>query len=193
VDWDDGTRLEGAPADPYPGGVLHVRPGEIDGRHVLRAWLDALLCSAGGTGKPVMLVGLGEQDACSFALPQLAREAARGELRALIELCREGRCAPLPFFVRASWKHALACAKAEKKSGTPPGRADIAVFEKAANQAEGDNGFGGSDEFGQDAVCMAWRGRELPGPADGGLAQDLHRLALAVFARPARAWAEQFP
>jgi exodeoxyribonuclease V gamma subunit len=193
VDWDDGTRLEGAPADPYPGGVLHVRPGEIDGRHVLRAWLDALLCSAGGTGKPVRLVGLGEQDACSFALPQLAREAARGELRVLIELCQEGRGAPLPFFVRASWKHALACAKAEKKSGTPPGRADIAVFEKAAKQAEGDNGFGGFDEFGQDAVCMAWRGRELPGPADGGLAQDLHRLALAVFARPARAWAEQFP
>ncbi|MGH8216843.1 MAG: exodeoxyribonuclease V subunit gamma [Rhodanobacteraceae bacterium] len=193
VDWDDDTRLEGAPADPYSGGVLQVRPGRIDGRHVLRAWLDALLCAAAGTDKPVVLVGLDENDACSFALPQLPPEAARGELRALIECYRDGGRGPLPFFVRASWKHALDCAKVEKKSGGPVEQVYLGSFEKAAKQTDGDSGFGGFDEFGQDSVCMAWRGRELPGPVNGELAQDLHRLALAVFAQPARAWVEQFP
>src|SRR6185437_8600573 len=105
VEWDDGTRLEGAPADPYPDGVLHLRPGAIDGRHVLRAWLDALLCAAAGVDKPVMLVGLDGNDACSFALPALAQAQAREQLRALIELHRDGRRAPLPFFVRTSWDH----------------------------------------------------------------------------------------
>jgi hypothetical protein len=69
---------------------------------------------------------------------------------------------------------------------------DVGVFERAARNAEGDNGFGGYNEFESDAVCLAWRGRELPGAADGALARDLHRIALAVFAEPARAWAEQF-
>jgi len=193
VDWSDGTRLEGAPADFYPNGVLHVRPGEIDGRHVLRAWLDALLCAAAGVDRPVRLVGLDGNDACSFELPQLAQEQAREQLRALIALYKQGRRAPLPFFVRTSWDYAATRAKAERKAGAPLPGADIGVFEKAARSAEGDNGFGGVNEFEGDAVCIAWRGRELPGPWNGGLALSLHQTALAVFAHPAHAWAEQFP
>src|SRR6185312_17298060 len=54
VAWNDGTQLEGAPADRYTAGVLHVQPGALDGRHVLRACLDAVLCAAAGTDKPVM-------------------------------------------------------------------------------------------------------------------------------------------
>jgi exodeoxyribonuclease V gamma subunit len=192
VEWNDGTRLEGAPADPYPNGVLHVRPGEMDGRYVLRAWLDALLCAAAGVDKPVRLVGLEGNDACSFELPRLAQEDAREQLRALIGLYDQGRRAPLPFFVRASWNYATALVKAEKKAGAPLPAVDPGVFEKAARSAEGDNDFGGHNEFESDAVCIVWRGRDLPGAADGALAQDLHRVALAVFAEPARAWAEQF-
>jgi exonuclease V gamma subunit len=172
--------------------VLHVRPGEIDGRHVLRAWLDALLCAAAGVNKPVMLVGLAGTDALAFALPQLAQDDARVQLRALIELHGQGRGAPLPFFARTSWDHALACAKAERRGGEAASAVDVGVFEKAARSAESENGFGGFNELDSDAVCIAWRGRDLPGAAHGELAQALHRVALAVFARPARAWAEQF-
>ena len=192
VDWEDGTSLEGAPVERYPAGFLHVRAGAIDGRHVLRAWLDALLCAAAGVDEPVVLVGLADHDACAFVLPRLARAEAREQLRALIELHRDGRRAPLPFFVCTSWLHALASAKAERKGGGAPAAIDITTFEKAARDAASENGFGGPNEFESDAVCIAWRGRELPGPADGRLAQSLHRTALAVFAQPARAWAEQF-
>jgi exodeoxyribonuclease V gamma subunit len=192
VEWDDGIALEGAPADRYPAGVLHVRPGAIDGRHVLRAWLDALLCAAAGVGKPVVLVGLDGNDAHAFALPKLAQAEAREQLRALVELHREGRRAPLPFFVRTSWSHALACAKAERKAGDAPASFDIGVFEKAAREAASENGFGGVNEFESDAVCVAWRGRDLPGAVEGELARALHHTALAVFAEPARAWTAQF-
>ncbi|MGH8118735.1 MAG: exodeoxyribonuclease V subunit gamma [Rhodanobacteraceae bacterium] len=192
VDWDAGIRLEGAPADRYSGGVLHVRPGKIDGRHVLRAWLDALLCAAAGVDEPVLLIGLDGNQARSFALPRLAPELARERVHTLIEFYRQGRRAPLPFFVRTSWDHALACADAGGIFDTAETVIDTSVFDKAAQQAESDNGFGGPNEFESDAVCMAWRGRELPGPWDGELAQRLHRTALAVFAHPANAWVEQF-
>ncbi|MGN6313546.1 MAG: exodeoxyribonuclease V subunit gamma [Rhodanobacteraceae bacterium] len=192
VDWDDGTRLEGAPAVPYPTGVLHVHPGEIDGRHVLRAWLDALLCPAAGVDRRVLLVGLDGNDARAFELPRLARDEARNHLRALIELHAWGRRAPLPFFARTSWAHAQACAEAERKAVGGAREVDTGTFEKAAKLTDGNNGFGGPGEFESDAVCIAWRGRDLPGAADGALAQDLHRTALAVFAQPARAWMEQF-
>jgi exodeoxyribonuclease V gamma subunit len=192
VEWNDGAQLEGAPGDRHASGVLHVQPGALDGRHVLRAWLDALLCAAAGTDKPVMLVGLDGSDACSFELPRLARDEAREQLRALVDLHAQGRGAPLPFFVRTSWTHAMACAKALRKSGGAGASLDIGVFEKAAHQADSENGFGAPGEFDNEAVCIAWRGRDLPGAADGALALSLHRTALAVFAHPARAWAEQF-
>lgn len=191
VDWNDGTRLEGAPCDPYPSGVLHVRPGEIDGRHMLRAWLDALLCAAAGVATRVVLVGLDGNDACSVDLPRLTRDDAREQLRALIALHHEGRRAPLPFFVRTSWEHALAFSKTEKKSGVPSEQVDVGVFEKAAKQANNDDDFGRPNELESDAVCIAWRGRELPGAADGELARHLHRVAMTVFAAPARAWVER--
>jgi exodeoxyribonuclease V gamma subunit len=191
VEWDDGTRLEGAPADRYPAGVLHVRPGAIDGRHVLRAWLDALLCAAAGLDKPVVLVGLDGNDACSFVLPGLEQDAARTRLHELVELYDRGRRAPLPFFVRTSWDHARASEKAERKTGDAPAAIDIPTFEKAAREAASDSGFHGANEFESDAVCIVWRGRDLPGAAEGELAQALHRTALAVFAEPARAWTEQ--
>ncbi|MGH8126392.1 MAG: exodeoxyribonuclease V subunit gamma, partial [Rhodanobacteraceae bacterium] len=192
VGWEDGMSLEGAPADPYPDGLLHLRPGTIDGRHVLRAWLDALVCAAAGVGKPVLLVGLNGNDACSFALPRPDQDEARARLRGLIELAPRGRLAPLPFFVRTSWSHALACAKAECKAGDAPVAIDITTFERAARETASESGFSAVNEFESDAVCIAWRGRELPGAADGELAQALHRTALAVFAEPARAWTEQF-
>jgi exodeoxyribonuclease V gamma subunit len=192
VEWSDATQLEGAPADRYPAGVLHVRPGAIDGRHVLRAWLDALLCAAAGADGPVVLVGLDGNDARAFALPRPAKDEARDQLRALIELYVQGRRAPLPFFARTSWDHALACARTERKSGDVETRPDTVVFEKAARQADSENGFGGPGEFERDAVCIAWRGRDLSGAADGALALSLHRTALVVFAEPARAWTGQF-
>lgn len=192
VEWDDGVSLEGTPVDRYPAGILHVRPGEIDGRHVLRAWLDALLCAAAGVDVPVVLVGLDEGDACSFAMPRLGRAEAREQLRALIELHHEGRRAPLPFFVRTSWLHALAHAKVERKGVDAPAVIDITPFEKVAREAGSENSFGGPNEFESDAVRIAWRGRDLPGPPDGVLAHSLHRTALAVFAQPARTWAEPF-
>src|SRR5579875_2078230 len=190
VDWNDGTHLEGTPADRYPNGVLHVRPGEIDGRHVLRAWLDALLCAAAGIDTRVRLVGFDDKgETRAFELPRLAQDEAREQLRALIELYVQGRRAPLPFFVRTSWTHAVEHAKAGRKPDAP---IDVGVFERAAKQAQNENGFGGHNEFESNAVCIVWRGRDLPGAADGTLAQKLHRVALAVFAHPARAWAEQF-
>jgi len=125
-------------------------------------------------------------------LPRLAQDEAREQLRALIDLHHQGRCAPLPFFVRTSWLHALERAKAAKKSGAPVAAVEVGVFEKATRQADSESGFGGPNEFENEAVCIAWRGRDLPGAAGGALALSLHRTALAVFAHPAQAWAEQF-
>jgi hypothetical protein len=88
--------------------------------------------------------------------------------------------------------HALGCAQAGGTFDTAEVPIGNDVFEKVARQAASDNGYGGFNEFENEAVCIAWRGRELPGAADGALAQELHRIALAVFAEPARAWAEQF-
>jgi exonuclease V gamma subunit len=122
-------------------------------------------------------------------LPRLAQEEARAQLRALVELYVQGRRVPLPFFVRTSWVHAVECAKAERKAGEA---ATVSVFEKAARDAESENGFGGPNEFESDAARIVWRGRELPGAADGELARQLHRAALIVFAQPARAWTERF-
>jgi exonuclease V gamma subunit len=192
VEWDDGTRVQGTPADLYPNGVLQVRAGAIDGRQVLRAWLDALLCAAAGTEQPVVLVGLDGTGGRSFALPQLAPEPARAQLHGLCELYRKGSFAPLPFFVRTSWDHARDCAKAERKSGTPPA-VEMGAFDKAARQAARADGFGAPGELASDAVAIAWRGRDLPGPEDGALAQRLHRISMTVFEHPARAWTEQFP
>ncbi|HEX7369263.1 MAG TPA: exodeoxyribonuclease V subunit gamma [Rhodanobacteraceae bacterium] len=192
VAWDDGIQLEGAPADRYPVGVLHVRPGAIDGRHILRAWLDSLLCAAAGATQAVMLIGLdGKQGTCSFALPRLEPEAARACLRALIGLYRDGARAPLPFFVCTSWQHALNCAKATH-TREAAGPIDIGAFQKAARDAASESGFGGPNEFEGSAACVAWRGRELPGPPSGNLARQLHRVALDVFAEPAQAWAGRF-
>ncbi|MGH8192429.1 MAG: hypothetical protein ACREP2_13415, partial [Rhodanobacteraceae bacterium] len=192
VQWEDGTTLVGAPVETYPNGVLQVRPGVIDGRQVLRAWLDALACAAAGNANPVVLIGLDANEARSFALPRLPAHDARHQLRVLIGLYREGRRAPLPFFVRTSWVHALACAKAERKSGDAVGDVDLGVFERAAQAASSENGFGGRHELEDAPVCIAWRGRDIPGGADGELARSLHQTALTVFAQPARAWAEQF-
>ncbi len=191
VDWSDGTSLEGAPADLYGAGVLHVQPGKIDGRHVLRAWLDALLCAAAGVDRRVMLIGLDGSDACSFELPRLARDEAHGRLRALIDLYRSGRRAPLPFFVRISWNYAVARAQAGGAFDTEVSVGND-VFEKAAREAASENGFGVPNELESDAVCMVWRGRDLPGPWNGELALTLHKTALEVFTHPARAWVEQF-
>jgi exodeoxyribonuclease V gamma subunit len=190
VAWHDAVQLQGAPADRYPNGVLHVRAGEIDGRHVLRAWLDALLCAAAGVDRPVLLVGLEGNDARAFTLPRLEREPARRQLRSLIDFHRRGRRVPMPFFVRTSWDHALACAKAEHKPGAATTSIDIGVFERAAQQAADESGFGSPGELDSDAVKVAWRGRQLPGAADGELARALHLTALAVFAPVAQAWTE---
>ena len=191
VAWNDGTQLEGAPADRHATGVLHVRPGAIDGRHVMRAWLDALLCAAAGADKPVMLVGLDGNDACSLELPRLAQNEAREQLRGLIRLYDQGRRAPLPFFVCTSWDHARVYAQGGGAFDTEIAASND-VFEKAARQAASENGFGAPNELESEAVCIAWRGRDFPGPWDGELALALHRTALAVFAHPAQAWAEQF-
>ncbi|HJU07881.1 MAG TPA: hypothetical protein VJ727_05295, partial [Rhodanobacteraceae bacterium] len=193
VDWSDGTSLEGAPADLYPAGVLHVRPGEIDGPHVLRVWLDALLCAAAGPDRRVVLVGFDDKaEVQSFELPKLAQQEARERLRALMELYAQGRRAPLPFFVRTSWNHALTCAEGGGAFDTAAVPLSNEVFEKAARQAASENAFGVPNEFESDAVCIVWRGREIPGPWNGDLALALHKTALAVFAHPARAWVEQF-
>ncbi|MER3546978.1 MAG: exodeoxyribonuclease V subunit gamma, partial [Rhodanobacteraceae bacterium] len=153
VEWQDGTRLEGAPADLYPDGVLHVRPGEVDGRHVLHAWLDALLCAAAGVDRRVLLAGLDDKgEVCSFDLPRLAQQEARERLRALIKLYDRGRRAPLPFFVRTSWDHALQHVRGEKKTGARAQKPDVAVFETAARQASGQSDFGAGNELESDAV-----------------------------------------
>lgn len=190
VKWGDDVQLQGAPAELYPNGVLHVRAGEIDGRHVLRAWLDALFCAAAGVDRSVLLVGLEGNDVRVFALPRLQAEPAQKQLRALVEFRHRGQRAPMPFFVRMSWDHALACAKAERKSDGAEARIDIGVFEKAAWRTLDESGFGSPGELDGAAACIVWRGREFPGAADGELALALHRTALAVFAPAARAWAE---
>ncbi|MDQ2971444.1 MAG: exodeoxyribonuclease V subunit gamma [Pseudomonadota bacterium] len=193
IELDDGTRLVGSLAGRYAAGLLRVRAGIVDGRHVLEAWLDALFAISGGNSVPTVLAALTDKDdGLAFELPQPSPREARETLQELVALYRAGLRAPLPFFPRLSWKHARQGAKqAQKTSNLRDGQAfDLSVFIKAAEQS--DNDYNDVDEFSDPAAAIVWRGRDLSGRGDAVLAQYLHLAASTVFDDPARAWVEQF-
>ncbi|MEO6968912.1 MAG: exodeoxyribonuclease V subunit gamma [Rhodanobacteraceae bacterium] len=194
VELDDGTRLTGSLAGRYPAGLLRVRAGTIDGRHVFDAWLDALFAIISGDTVPTVLAALTDKgEAITFELPQPALHEARAALQELVALYRAGLRAPLPFFPRLSWQHALQGARlspqtAARQDSEAPA---LPVFRKAVEQSDDDYNLD-ADEIGESAAAIVWRGRDLSGRGDAALAGYLHRAAATVFDEPARAWVEQF-
>lgn len=195
IELDDGTTLSGSLSNRYPAGLLRVRPGIVDGRHVLYAWLDTLFAIANGyAGRTVLTALTKENEAIAFELPQPAPREARNALQELVALYRAGLRAPLPFFPRLSWQHALQGAKPSRNapSRSPDDKTfDLSVFRKAAARPDDDYNAD-TDELREPAAAIVWRGRDLSGRTDAALAQYLHRAASTVFDQPARAWAGQF-
>ncbi|MGH8163503.1 MAG: hypothetical protein ACREP1_04125, partial [Rhodanobacteraceae bacterium] len=192
VELDDGTLLAGSLAGRYPAGLLRVRAGTVDGRHVLEAWLDALFAISGGDVGPTVLAALTDKgEALAFELPQPSPREAREALQVLVTLYRAGLRAPLPFFPRLSWQHALQGARqARKTPGQREGETfDLPIFRKAVERSDDDYN-NDADELSETAAAIVWRGRDLSGRGDAVLAQQLHRAAATVFDAPARAWAE---
>ncbi|MCE5234172.1 MAG: exodeoxyribonuclease V subunit gamma [Mizugakiibacter sp.] len=159
----------------WSGTRLYLRPGKLDGRHVIDAWIDHLVHAlARGAGARTVLLHLDKDGAAAqLAFAGLDAERARAALAALLDWRRRGLQQPLPFFPKASWR----CAEREDAN-----KDGFAAFVEEAKAERSD--FARS-EFDSDAVRIAWRGVELPGAHDGPLAARLRATAREIFA-PAR-------
>ncbi|GAP64944.1 exodeoxyribonuclease V subunit gamma [Mizugakiibacter sediminis] len=153
-----------------------LRPGKLDGRQVIDAWIDHLVhaLARGAAARTVLLHLDDKGGAARQMFAGISAEDARAELAALLALRRRGLVAPLPFFPQSSWRCAQ---RADEREG-------FAEFEREAKQAQSDYA---RSEFDDDAVRLAWRGIELPGDPRGELARDLVATARAVFAPVLRA------
>jgi exodeoxyribonuclease V gamma subunit len=172
----DGWRIDGRIEGRYPRGLLRADPGKLDGRRALRAWIDTLFaavaCDAAmGCLLLTPLTREGDLEVCTLWCRPIEPDAARAQLRQLVEHMHAGMRAPLPFLPRLAWD-SLKC---ERVSG----RADEWEFgwnlAGIAARAAGD--FGGRCELDDEAVAIAWRGFAF---TDRALLKPWHAMAESV-------------
>ena len=143
IDCGDGLRLTGQVERYLPGrGLLHVSASKRKGKSLLALWLEHLALCAGGQ-LAAQEHGLLQCRDGAWRLPPLPEAEARAQLRALVDLYRQGLQRPLPVFPGASlaWAeqagdHDKAMkAAAEKWQGNAyrdiPGDADDAYIQLA--------------------------------------------------------------
>ena len=100
----DGVRLHGRVADRHPEGLVRLRAGTLNGNAVIRQGLDWLLANAAGDALPlVQFHDGGDAGPGPHVLPALTVPAARGALRALLQLRRRGLREPLRFAPYTGW------------------------------------------------------------------------------------------
>lgn len=100
----DGVRLHGRVADRHPEGLVRLRAGTLNGNAVLGQGLDWLLANAAGDALPlVRFHDGGDAGPGPHVLPALTAGAARGALRALLQLRRRGLREPLRFAPYTGW------------------------------------------------------------------------------------------
>jgi exodeoxyribonuclease V gamma subunit len=176
LDLPDGARVTGSVGGRYATGLVRAKVGHLEGKFVLRAFLDQLFAIAlGGAPVPCLLCWIGDNNRIEQrALPASEPDAARARLRELLGLMEAGSREPLPLLPRESW------AALTKGRG---GARDAATF--AANLADAfaaaADGFGtpGSD-FNAPAVRMAWRGLDFS-QLDAVDAARFHATATMAF------------
>lgn len=157
----------------YPEGLLRARPAGINGKDMIRAWLEHLALNAlrpEGASLQTWIFGKEREMKCLQAiaepLPVLAKLLAHYE---------RGLCMPLPFFPKTSWAFAAACDK---------GKAPAEALAEARKTWEGGR-QGSKDVPGErdTAHALAWRG--VADPLDGtfqDLARDIFEPVLAAIA-----------
>ncbi|HKZ10811.1 MAG TPA: exodeoxyribonuclease V subunit gamma [Rhodanobacteraceae bacterium] len=176
IDLGEGWQINGRVEGRYPRGLLRADPGKLDGRRALRAWIDTLFAAAAGDADTgclllTLLTKDGELETGTLWYRPIEPDAARTQLRRLVEHMRAGTRAPLPFLPRLAWD-SLKC---ERVSG----RADEWEFgwNLAGIAAKTSGDFGGRCELDDDAVAIAWRGFTL---TDRTLLKPWHAMAESV-------------
>ncbi|HET7125981.1 MAG TPA: exodeoxyribonuclease V subunit gamma [Lysobacter sp.] len=176
IDLGNGWQINGRVEGRYPRGLLRADPGKLDGRRALRAWIDTLFAAAAtdaatGCLLLTLLTKEGELETCTSWYRPIEPDAARVQLRQLVEHMRAGTRAPLPFLPRLAWD-SLKCERVN-------GRADEREFgwNLAGIAAKTSGDFGGRCELDDDAVAIAWRGFIL---TDRTLLKPWHAMAESV-------------
>ncbi|MGH8184798.1 MAG: exodeoxyribonuclease V subunit gamma [Rhodanobacteraceae bacterium] len=178
----NGTRVAGVVGDVYPDGLLRAEPAKLSGKRVLHAWIDTLFAAASSgevTGCHLLwLDGSGEtQKVKQACIAPVEPADARERLRDMAGWMLQGLRRPLPFQAGTSWD-------SSRRWRTRDGEAGPDEFDRllraAAAKADDDNGFGGSNDFDDPAVRIAWRGVDLAGAE---LLADWYCIATRVLPR----------
>ncbi|TAN06038.1 MAG: exodeoxyribonuclease V subunit gamma [Rhodanobacteraceae bacterium] len=178
----DGLRLVGTVGDVYPAGLLRADPGQLNGKRVLRAWIDTLFVAAlRGEDLGCRLLWLEKAKAhavvkCADFVP-VAPDAARELLGDMIDLMHTGMRRPLPLLAGASWQSL----KRERTRDGEAGPGEFAeLLRKAAAKADDDSDLQDRSDFDDAAVRIAWRGVDL---ANADSLDDWYRIAAWAFPR----------
>lgn len=99
VDLGGGLRVQGVVPAVYGDRVARIEYSKLGPRHRLTSWLHLLVLTAHDPGTPWqgLVAGRGERGEVAYAfIGKLEADAAREELDRIVQLYREGLCAPLP-------------------------------------------------------------------------------------------------
>ncbi|WHZ20205.1 MAG: Exodeoxyribonuclease V gamma chain [Rhodanobacteraceae bacterium] len=154
---DGGMLLTGRVGGVHCAGLARAKPGKLDGRFAMRAFIDMLFASAASDRNVACrLFWIGDKDkprCCDLA--PFDPETARAKLTALAEAMQRGLRSPLPLPTRAAWA-------ALKRERTSKGEADLAEFiDNLRDAADGDDAYGERSELAAPAFGMAWRGFDI--------------------------------
>lgn len=179
-----GVRLTGQVDAVYPAGLVRAKAGSLEGRHVLRAYIDQLFATAvRGAPVPCRLFWL-EKDAGKYCdLAPCDPADAIAKLDRLVALHQRGLVTPLPLLTRACWK---ALGRERKTKGDNDEAAFITRLREAAG---GDERYQGGSEFTSPTLGITWRGMDFT-RLGGAAGAAFYRTTLAVFPQlvwPARA------
>jgi exodeoxyribonuclease V gamma subunit len=146
--------------------------GRLDGKRRLRAGIDhLLLASALGEAASTRLLAIdGKKNEIVEAVWRgVTREQAQARLAVLLDLWREGRCAPLPFTPKAAYAYAEAFAA----------KGDVAAAWRKAHEAFAPHQFDGERE--DPWLRLAFRPDGLLDAIDGRFGVRFREIALRVF------------
>ena len=180
-----GWILDCALPRPCREGLLHWSASRLQGRNWLQPWIEHLaLCAWPGRRQAgiaddagCLRIGWREGEVEVVTLPCMDPADAREELEALLQGWQEGQAAPLPFFPRAAWSHALVLARNPEAEETDP----AALKAARGEYEESERSFGESQD---PWIALAFRDRDPL--SDGELAARFRQQAMRVFGTLAR-------
>jgi exodeoxyribonuclease V gamma subunit len=179
-----GWILDCALPQPCREGLLHWSASRLQGRNWLQPWIEHLALCAWPGRRPAgmaedagcLRIGWSDGELEVVTVPPIEPAAAREELEALLQGWLEGQAAPLPFFPRAAWSHALALAHNPDAEETDAGAARA-----ARSEYENERGYSESKD---PWIALAFRDRDPLG--DALLAARFRQESMRVFGTLAR-------